>query len=59
MQFFARLRSGKKKGGSRLFRYGWKVTLAHSVGGSRLRGFPLLRQPGPANVRREECRRNA
>src|SRR5438034_573883 len=27
MQFFARLRSRKKKGGSRLFRYGWKVTL--------------------------------
>src|SRR5881394_1386993 len=27
MQFFARLRSRKKKGGSRLFHYGWKVTL--------------------------------
>src|SRR5215471_18323722 len=27
MQFFARLRSRKKKGGSRLFRYGWKITL--------------------------------
>src|SRR5436305_10656722 len=27
MQFFARLSSRKKKGGSRLFRYGWKVTL--------------------------------
>src|SRR5881628_304477 len=27
MKFFARLRSRKKKGGSRLFRYGWKVTL--------------------------------
>jgi penicillin-binding protein 1A len=27
MQFFARLRSRKKKGGSLLFRYGWRATL--------------------------------
>src|SRR5204863_200619 len=31
---------------------------AHSVGGSRLRDFPLLRHMG-ANVRHEKCRRDA
>src|SRR5881394_490098 len=34
MQFFARLRSRKKKGGSRLFRYGWKVTLLILLAGA-------------------------
>src|SRR4029079_1783153 len=34
MQFFARLRSRKKKGGSRLFRYGWKVTLLILIAGA-------------------------
>src|SRR6195256_4482403 len=39
MQFFARLRSGKKKGGSRLFRYGWKVTLLILIAGAGFAGF--------------------
>src|SRR5437868_1069361 len=39
MQFFARLRSGKKKGGSRLFRYGWKVTLLILLAGA---GFAVF-----------------
>src|ERR1700704_2527565 len=34
MKFFARLRSIKKKHGSRLFRYGWKVTLLILLAGS-------------------------
>src|SRR5881296_3890113 len=33
MKFFARLRS-RKRSGSRLFRYGWKITLAAIVAGS-------------------------
>src|SRR5436305_5091706 len=36
MQFFARLRSRKKIGGSRLFRYGWKVTLLILIAGGGL-----------------------
>src|SRR6266540_4207587 len=39
MQFFARLRSRKKKGGSRLFRYGWKVTLLILLAGA---GFAVF-----------------
>src|SRR6266576_2230857 len=39
MQFFARLRSRKKKGGSRLFRYGWKVTLLILIAGAGLAVF--------------------
>src|SRR4051812_48776040 len=39
MQFFARLRSRKKKGGSRLFRYGWKVTLLILLAGA---GFAIF-----------------
>src|SRR5215510_2543188 len=39
MQFFARLRSRKKKGGSRLFRYGWKVTLLLLLAGA---GFAVF-----------------
>ena len=38
MQFFARLRSRKKKGGSR-FRYGWKVTLLVLLAGA---GFAVF-----------------
>jgi cytochrome c oxidase assembly factor CtaG len=33
MKFFARLRSGKKVRGSRLFRYGWKITLLALIAG--------------------------
>ena len=39
MKFFARLRSRKKKGGSRLFRYGWKVTLLILLAGA---GFAVF-----------------
>src|SRR5947207_3639887 len=39
MQFFARLRSRKKIGGSRLFRYGWKVTLLILLAGA---GFAIF-----------------
>src|SRR2546423_13944186 len=39
MQFFARLRSRKKKGGSRLFRCGWKVTLLILIAGA---GFAVF-----------------
>src|SRR5438046_7309367 len=39
MQFFARLRSRKKKGGSRLFRYGWKITLLILLAGA---GFAVF-----------------
>src|SRR5213080_4054973 len=39
MQFFARLRSRKKKGGSRLLRYGWKVTLLILLAGA---GFAVF-----------------
>jgi len=39
MKFFARLRSGKKKSGSRLFRYGWKITLLAAVAGG---GFAVF-----------------
>ncbi len=39
MHFFARLRSRKKKGGSRLFRYGWKVTLLILIAGA---GFAVF-----------------
>ena len=39
MQFFARLRSRKKKGGNRLFRYGWKVTLLILIAGA---GFAVF-----------------
>jgi penicillin-binding protein 1A len=39
MQFFARLWSRKKKLGSRLFRYGWKITLLTAVAGS---GFAVF-----------------
>src|ERR1041384_2723424 len=39
MEFFARLRSRKKKGGSRLFRYGWKITLLMLLGGA---GFAVF-----------------
>src|SRR5215471_3918967 len=39
MNLFARLRSRKKKGGSRLFRYGWKITLLAAVVGS---GFAVF-----------------
>src|SRR5438105_934516 len=39
MQFFARLRSRKKKGGSRLLRYGWKVTLLILLAGA---GFAIF-----------------
>src|SRR5918996_3522002 len=38
MKFFARLRS-RKKGGSRLFRYGWKITLLAAVAGGGLAVF--------------------
>jgi len=34
MKFFARLRSRKKKGGSILFRYGWKITLLLLLAGA-------------------------
>ena len=39
MQFFARFRSRKRKGGSRLFRYGWKVTLLILIAGG---GFAVF-----------------
>jgi penicillin-binding protein 1A len=39
MKFFARLPSRKKKGGSVLFRYGWKVTLLILVAGA---GFAVF-----------------
>jgi len=39
MNLFALLRSRKKKGGSRLFRYGWKITLLAAVAGS---GFAVF-----------------
>src|SRR5437899_6920490 len=39
MQFFARLRSRKKKGGSLLFRYGWKATLIILLAGA---GFAVF-----------------
>src|SRR4026209_1463070 len=39
MKFFARLRSRKKKGGSRLFRYGWKITLLILLAGA---GFAVF-----------------
>src|SRR5438309_5638302 len=39
MQFFARPRSRKKKGGSRLFRYGWKITLLILLAGA---GFAVF-----------------
>src|SRR4026209_663511 len=39
MQFFARLRSRKQKGGNRLFRYGWKVTLLILIAGA---GFAVF-----------------
>src|SRR4030095_7227402 len=39
MQFFARLRSRKKKTGSRLFRYGWKITLLILLAGG---GFAIF-----------------
>src|SRR5438034_6854659 len=39
MKFFARLRSRKKRGGSRLFRYGWKVTLLILLAGA---GFAVF-----------------
>src|ERR1043165_7495825 len=39
MKFFARLRSRKKKAGSRLFRYGWKVTLLILITGA---GFAVF-----------------
>src|SRR5215208_7698724 len=39
MKFFARLRSRKKKRGSRLFRYGWKVTLLILLAGA---GFAVF-----------------
>lgn len=39
MEFFARLRSRKKKGGSRLFRYGWKITLLILLAGA---GFAVF-----------------
>src|ERR671918_947447 len=38
MKFFARLRS-RKKGGSRLFRYGWKITLLAAVAAGGLGVF--------------------
>lgn len=39
MQFFARLRSRKKKSGSVLFRYGWKITLLILLAGA---GFAVF-----------------
>jgi penicillin-binding protein 1A len=39
MQFFARLRSRERKGGSRLFRYGWKITLLLLLAGA---GFAVF-----------------
>jgi penicillin-binding protein 1A len=39
MKFFARLRSRKKQKGSRLFRYGWKITLVGLVAASGLAVF--------------------
>src|SRR6266480_1564029 len=39
MKLLARLRSRKKKGGSRLFRYGWKVTLLILIAGA---GFAVF-----------------
>jgi penicillin-binding protein 1A len=39
MKFFARLRSGKKKSGSRLFRYGWKITLLAAMAAGGLAVF--------------------
>jgi membrane peptidoglycan carboxypeptidase len=39
MKFFARFRSRKKKGWSRLFRYGWKVTLLLLLAGA---GFAVF-----------------
>src|ERR1700720_3581845 len=39
MKFFARLRSGKKKAGSLLFRYGWRVTLLILLAGA---GFAVF-----------------
>jgi penicillin-binding protein 1A len=39
MKFFARLRSRKKKGGSRLFRYGWKITLLLLLGAAAFAVF--------------------
>src|SRR6266513_893268 len=39
MKSFARLRSRKTNGGSRLFRYGWKITLLAAVAASSLAVF--------------------
>src|SRR5216117_2243462 len=39
MKLFARLRSGKKKSGHPLFRYGWKITLAAVIAASGLALF--------------------
>src|SRR5881397_961125 len=39
MKLFARLRSRKKKGGSKLFRYGWKITLLIFIAGTGLAVF--------------------
>src|SRR5213080_776161 len=43
MQFFARLRSRKKKDGSRLFRYGWKITLLILLAGAGFAFFLFYR----------------
>ena len=39
MKLFARLRSRSKKSGSRLFRYGWKITLLALIAASGLAVF--------------------
>src|SRR5881296_1876123 len=39
MQFFARLRAAKKRGRSRLFRYGWKITLLALIAAGGLAVF--------------------
>ena len=39
MKLFARLRSRNKKSGSRLFRYGWKITLLALIAASGLAVF--------------------
>src|SRR5215218_4798206 len=39
MKLFARLRSRKRKSGSRLFRYGWKITLLALIAASGLAVF--------------------
>jgi penicillin-binding protein 1A len=39
MKLFARLRSRKRKSGSRLFRYGWKITLLALIAASSLAVF--------------------